>query len=177
MVAVRQKPPSALQNTRGGRGRGVSIGGRPPGWRIPNIPREVTAPLTDAVQRAYQAGAVRHARAAWRSWWASPASLAVDVESDLEALNWWIICVFRRSLYLQLVRDQPLVKGSQKQPVRNPLEDVISAMSREIARVEARFGMTTLDRFRLHFEATGHHVDEDQEERDAEDEYRRLLQG
>lgn len=122
---------------------------------MPVLPKEVTAPLTDAVQARLQPVAIAHARRVWREWWRSRPSHAVDLQSDMEALSWWIICVFRRALYLQIVIQQPMVIGSQRQPVPNPLERVIARMTEDINRAESRFGMTTLDRFRMHFEQAG----------------------
>lgn len=165
MVAVRQKSPTALQNTRGGRGKGVIVPeGRPKSWRKPALPREVTTPLTDPVQARFQPAALQHARTVWREWWRSGASLAVDLQSDMEALSWWIITVFRRALYIQIVREQPLVKGSTGQPVRNPLEHVIRGLTHDINHTSDRFGMDPLARFRLHFEAIGQRNAPDSEE-------------
>lgn len=155
MVGVRQKSPAVVQNARGGRARSVMITPRPEGWRAPALPREVTAPLVDPVQARFQPAALRHTREVWRRWWGSPPSQAVDLGSDLEAVRWWIICVFRRSLYIQVVREQPLVKGSAGQPVPNPLERVIRGLTLDINRAADRFGMDSLSRFRLHFEAQG----------------------
>lgn len=174
MVAVRRKPPTALQNTRGGRGRGVMAPGRPRDFRVPSLPAEITRPLSDPIQARMQPEAVKHARRIWREWWKSPPSMGVDIGSDMEALSWWIICVFRRSLYIQIVRQQPLVKGSMGQPVPNPLERVMARMSEDIARAEARFGMTTLDRFRLHFETKATRIQDD-DAPTAIDEYRKAL--
>ena len=173
MVAVRQKPATALQNTRGGRGRGVTVPGRPPGWKPPPLPRAVTAPLRDDLQAKLQPAALRHARAVWKAWWESPLSGAVDWGSDREALEWWIICVFRRAIYVDVVLAQPLVKGSMGQVAANPLEAIIARLTRDIERAADRFGMTTMARFRLHFEAQGFAADPDQE--DAEAEYREML--
>lgn len=176
MVAVRQKDPATLVNRKGGRGRGVAIAMRPPGWRMPSLPPTVTDPLKDPVQATFRPLAMRHVRLVWREWWRSTASLGVDLGSDLEPLNWWILCVFRRALYVQIVREQPLVRGSMGQPVRNPLEGTIAKLSEDVARAEQRFGMTTLDRFRLHFEAR-FSEEEDEGEREMLNEYRRLSAG
>lgn len=171
-MGVRQKPPTALQNTRGGRGRGVAVGGRPASWRTPPLPNEITNPLRDPIQALFQPRAVKHARTIWGKWWRSEPSIAVNEESDFAALQWWIICVFRRALYIWIVREQPLVKGSTGQPVANPLEDTIGKLTRDIQRAESRFGMTTLDRFRLNFERTVAETDDDMS---LIAEYRKLL--
>lgn len=152
MANVRQKDPSLLVNRRGGRGKGVLVPAMAPLDRIPALPRECTAPLTDPVQARFQPAALRHTRLVWREWWRSTAAKAVDMASDLEAITWWIICVFRRAIYIQMVREQPLVRGSTGQPVPNPLERVIRGCTIDINRAADRFGMDTLARFRLHFE-------------------------
>jgi hypothetical protein len=173
MVAVRQKPATALQNTRGGRGRGVAVPGRPPGWKPPALPRAVTAKLADPVQAELQPAALKHAREVWQGWWRSAPAAAVDLESDREAIEWWITCVYRRALYTQVVLRQPMVRGSMGQPVVNPLEATVARLTRDIDQAADRFGMTTLARFRLHFEAQGFAEDPDQQ--DAEAEYREML--
>jgi len=159
MANVRQKAPELLKNPRGGRGRGVTVPERPPGWRVPSLPPEVTAPLTDPIQARFQPAAVAHTRGVWRDWWKSPPSYAVDMQSDREAVHWWIICVFRRAIYIHIVREQPLVRGSTGQPVPNPLERVVRSLTQDINRATDRFGMDTLSRFRLHFEAQGERRD------------------
>lgn len=151
MVAVRQKDPSLLVNQRGGRGRGLAVLAREETWKPPRLPADVISPLTDPVQARFQPAAVKHARGRWNDWWKSSASQAVDVRSDMEALWWWITCVFRRALYVQIVREQPVVKGA-KGPIINPLERTISKLSADIARAEMHFGMTPLSRFRLQIE-------------------------
>lgn len=155
MANVRQKAPELLKNGRGGRGRGVMVPERPNGWRVPALPSEVTAQILDPVQARFQPAAVAHTRTVWRDWWKSAPSHAVDMQSDREAIHWWIICVFRRALYIHIVREQPLVKGSTGQPTPNPLERVIRNLTADINRATDRFGMDTLSRFRLHFEAQG----------------------
>ena len=166
-----------LQNTRGGRGRGTSVALRPESWRMPPLPREVTETLDDALQRKHFPGALSHTRKVWRAWWESTPSMAVDLGSDMEALSFWIVCVFRRSLYGQIVRTQPIVVGSHQQPMTNPLERTIDRLSEHVARAEAKFGMTTLDRFRLHFEVKASPEDDEAEMAAAAEDYRRLLEG
>lgn len=174
MAGVRLKSPDALQNTRGGRGRGVRVGVRPPGWKVPRLPDSVTRPLADGVQAKLQPAATAHARRIWKAWWSSAPSLAVDMASDLEAIEWWILCVFRRHLYAGIVLQQPMVRGSTGQPVVNPLEATVARLTSDIDRLADRFGMTTLSRFRLHFEAgTGGDGAADD---DAERAYREMLE-
>ena len=155
MANVRHKDPALLVNRRGslGRGRGVTVSVRPEGFRAPPLPPEVTTPLTDPAQARFQPAALRHTRLVWREWWRSQPSLGVDMTSDMEAIHWWIICVFRRSVYIQFVLAQPLVKNQETGAVTtNPLERTIAKLTADIDRAAVRFGMDTLSRFRLHFE-------------------------
>lgn len=126
--------------------------GRPDGWKPPALPRVVTASLSDPVQAKLRPAALAYTRSVWASWWASQAAKAVDLDSDLDALNWWITCLYRRAIYVAVVREQPLVRGSMGQLVANPLEGVIRGLTADINRVQERFGMDTLSRFRLSIE-------------------------
>ncbi len=105
--------------------------------------------------------------------WVRPEIRQYFLESDREAIEWWITCVYRRALYTQVVLRQPMVRGSMGQPVVNPLEATVARLTRDIDQAADRFGMTTLARFRLHFEAQGFAEDPDQQ--DAEAEYREML--
>lgn len=154
MVGARNKPPGMVVNARGGKVRVVSVGERPADWRRPQLPRECTRPFEDPVQARFHADALQYTRLVWREWWDSTAALAVDMKSDGEAIRWWIICVFRRSLYVQIVREQPLVKGANS-AIPNPLSREIRMLTADINRAADRFGMDTLARFRLHFEMQG----------------------
>lgn len=49
VVAVRQVAPGALVNRRGGRGAGVAVHERPPGWRMPALPKVITAKVDAGV--------------------------------------------------------------------------------------------------------------------------------
>ena len=156
MSGARQKDPALLVNTRGtrgSRGQGVVVALHPAGWKVPTLPREVTAPLADPGQARFQPLALAHTRLVWRDWWASRPALAVDMQSDREAIHWWIVCVFRRSVYVQFVMAQPLVRDDKGTLKANPLEKTIIVLTMEINRFADRFGMDTLSRFRLHFEA------------------------
>ncbi len=153
MANFRQKAPELLQFRRGGQGRRVVVTqGRPAGWKPPALPKAVTASLSDPVQAHLRPAALAYTRTVWASWWASQAAKAVDLDSDLDALNWWITCVYRRAIYVDVARQQPLVKGSMGQLVANPLEGVIRGLTADINRTQERFGMDTLSRFRLSIE-------------------------
>ena len=153
MANFRQKAPELLQFTRGGQGRRVVVTqGRPDGWKPPALPSAVTAPLADVAQAKLRPAALAYTRKIWEAWWRSQASKAVDLDTDANALDWWITCVFRREIYAAVAMQQPLVKGSMGQLVPNPLESVIRGLTADINRTQERFGMDTLSRFRLAIE-------------------------
>ncbi len=152
MAGARQKAPALLANNRGGRGRGLVVSTRGDTWRAPSLPHIISTPLVDPVQARFQPAALRQTRKVWRDWWAAQPSQAVDMLSDMAALDMWIICIFRRELYTQVVIAQPLVKGSNGQAMINPLERTIDKLSQRIERAEMHFGMTPLARFRLQLE-------------------------
>lgn len=182
MAGARQVDPADLVNPRGGRARGTAVPARPDDWEPPALPREVAEPrsvlLPPAItsEMAARLGAQQgeadpvkcvelmraeladigseaqaRATAAWDAWWASDASI-VCVGQDLEPLRDWISCVFRRAIYEEVVHLVPLVVGSHDQVMTNPLARRCDALSGRISKVEDRFGMNSISRFRLHFE-------------------------
>lgn len=182
MAGARQVDPADLVNPRGGRARGTAVPKRPNDWEPPALPREVAEPrsvllppeITSelAARLGAQVGeadpmkcvelmraeladigseAQARATAAWDAWWASEASI-VCVDQDLEPFRDWISCVFRRAIYEEIVHLVPLVVGSHEQVMTNPLARRCDALSKRISKVEDRFGMNSISRFRLHFE-------------------------
>lgn len=160
----------------------VVPGKRPAGWKTPPLPREVTAPLpvllpgevrrqlagllgktegVSTMQESFDALTLKldeiakagqaRARSAWTKWWGSEASLACRDE-DLEPLRDWIVLVFRRHLYEEVTHMLPLIEGSHGQLMVNPLSRELRSITGMIRQVEDRFGMSSLGRFRLHFE-------------------------
>ena len=112
--------------------------------RVPPLPKEVTEPLMDTLQSRLQPQAVAHAQKVWSEWWRAPYAEACTPNQD--ALSWWITCVFRRALYIQVVRDRPLLKSSRGDLVVNPLEATVHTLTEEIAWAELRIGMETARR-------------------------------
>jgi P27 family predicted phage terminase small subunit len=141
MAGKRQKPRNMLRTQRPDRMLAVPIrldvGRKPP-----------TTP----------AGLHQIAQKAWRDFWASDVSYAVDLKADLGALRRWAHCLSERARFSELVELSPLVKGSAGQLRRNPLVDHIALLNAEITRYEDHFGMTPLARMRLGIASAGAEV-------------------
>ena len=137
MPGRRQKNPAALANTRGGRGRGLEVVARD----------ERIAPRPPAGIGAY-------ARKVWREYWGTWVADAVNYEAHGERLRHWIKCVDEREKLTAIVQAEPLVEGSQGQPVRNPLRYDIKDLNREIEKAEEAFGMTPLATWRMQLTST-----------------------
>lgn len=87
-------------------------------------------------------------RVSWESFWSSDVARAV-VPSDVEALYrlWHLRDQWERAR--RIVVRQPLVDGSQGQPVENPLAKRMDRIAGEIRQLEDRFGLTPSARARL----------------------------
>jgi len=136
VVNQRQKPVDQLVNRRGGRGRVLTV--------VP-VKRRLPAP-------PIQLG--EHATRAWRDFWASPVSHAVDIKADWAALKHWIQCHNERDYLEGVAIGKPLLKTRDWTPenptyMLNPLYRRIRQLDDEIRRYEESFGMTPLSRFRL----------------------------
>jgi P27 family predicted phage terminase small subunit len=141
MANKRQKPRELLRNQRPDRMTAVTL--------LPQPDRKT--PRTPA-------GLHPVAQHAWREFWASDVSYAVDLHADLGALKRWAHCISERARFSELVAHSPLVKGSRDQLRRNPLVDHIAVLNSEIARCEDHFGMTPLARMRLGIASAGAEV-------------------
>lgn len=135
MPGVRQKDPALLANRRGGRGRGLTVLAREEAFVAPEPPRG----LTVSGQRA------------WRDFWTSEVSAAVDLAADRVDLENWIKAVDQRERFRKIVDKAPLVKDRNGNLHLNPLNRRIRELSEEIGRVSDRFGMNPMARWRLQF--------------------------
>lgn len=95
------------------------------------------------------AGLLKAARDRWEAWWTSPAAGDVDLSSDLPRLIRWIEQTDEYDRVAAVVRKTRLVKGSQGQPVANPLIGYLGQLEGQITRAETDFGMSPLARHRL----------------------------
>lgn len=78
---------------------------------------------------------------AWDAFWESPVSSAVR-EKDLDAL---LRLFWMRNQYERLRRmahKNPLVEGSQGQPIQNPAHRMAKDLMGEIRQLEREFGLT-----------------------------------
>jgi P27 family predicted phage terminase small subunit len=141
MANKRQKPRELLRNQRPERMTSV-----------------VLLPQPDRKTPPAPAGLHPVAQRAWREFWASDVSYAVDLHADIGALKRWAHCLSERARFSELVAQSPLVKGSRDQLRRNPLMDHIAVLNSEIARFEDHFGMTPLARMRLGIASAGAEV-------------------
>lgn len=124
MVGVRQKAPVALVGRQRARlARRVEAAPRPAGWRPPAPPRGLS-PM---------------ARRAWRAFWASDVSRAVDERADLPLLCEWA----------RAIDELEAVRAAMRQEATRELAARERALLRLIIEVSDRFGMSPLARFRL----------------------------
>ena len=105
----------------------------PSGAEIPPLPRRYEKPVRDA----------------WRGFWRSPVSQAVDRGADLAALYRWAWCLNEFYRVAPVVEEARLVKGSTGQPSLNPLASYLATLQAAIKEAEREFGMTPMSRFRL----------------------------
>ena len=135
MPGARQKPPGQLANSRGGRGRGVTLAG--PIWsEPPAIPLESPLPKVKLI---------------WDAFWRSKVSWAVDPDADAEPLCQWAEAMQRRGeLWAKVdAKGYSGPWGPFDSLMPNPDLVMIKHLDREIARLRELFGMTPTCRFRL----------------------------
>ena len=85
----------------------------------------------------------------WESFWLSPVGLLVSVESDLPVVVRLVSLLELREAAVRSVRVDPLVVGSQGQPVENPLAKAMSRYDSEIRALEDRLGLSPRARLSL----------------------------
>ena len=143
MPGVRQKPTTMLANTRGGRGRGLVVA-EPVGRSVPAFPIRPGHPT---------------ARAAWRHFWKSQVSWAVDPDADYAQLHRWAEMLTERAELTAMVKREGWqlatpVLDSRGEHVgdehkAHPMLVHIKHLDREIARFAEQFGASPTARFRL----------------------------
>ena len=85
----------------------------------------------------------------WSAFWRSPVAGAIDLRSDLPRLERWIQDVDEYERAGKALRSNRLVRGSQGQPVLNPLAAYLHQLDTRIRATETDFGMTPMARIRL----------------------------
>lgn len=138
MAGQRRKAPDLLTNTRGGRGRALTVAPKEGPRIIPRPP----------------AGIGPAARATWRRFFQTWVSDTVIWEADGDALQQWILNVDERNKLREMARIAPLIKGSHGQLMQNPLRRTIRELNKEIQTAREHFGMTALARWRLQLTAS-----------------------
>lgn len=134
MVGVRQKAPVSLVGRKAERlARRVEPRERPAGWRPPPAP----------------AGLGRAARVAWRRFWQSDVSRAVDEAADLPLLRQWVLALDELDRLHETLRAEPFVTGPDGLPRPHPAAARARALERLVIELSDRFGMHPLGRFRL----------------------------
>lgn len=94
-------------------------------------------------------GLLSATRKIWRAYWESQVSGAVDPDADMHRIQRWIMAVDEYERVLSVFRKARLVKGSQGQPVLNPLAGYLQNLEQNIGRAEAEMGLTPMARLRL----------------------------
>ena len=108
------------------------------------------APSTPAPRAP--AGLLDETRRHWRQIWGSRVASAWDRDSDLVALTRYIRLLDRWLRYDALLREAPLVRGSQGQVRPNPLSLRMDAVEGQVRGLEEQLGLTPAARLRLGIE-------------------------
>jgi P27 family predicted phage terminase small subunit len=85
----------------------------------------------------------------WNEFWGSRLSAIVNPGTDLPALRRLFTLYDERERTYRAVKRERLVKGSQGQPVLNPLYRNLGTLDSEIRQLEDRFGLSPISRLRL----------------------------
>jgi P27 family predicted phage terminase small subunit len=130
----RQKPPEMLQG-KGSRFTGTKsiVPEYDPTRPVPLAPR----------------GLRKVARDEWKSFFASPLSSLVNLDTDMDALRDWALLVSERERLREEYTKTPLTIGASGSLIENPLGRVIARYTNQINRYRDQFGMTPLSRMRL----------------------------
>lgn len=88
-------------------------------------------------------------KAEWAALWDDAIAGAYALATDLPALRRLFGLRDQRARYAAAVAKEPLVEGSQGQPVAHPLAKQIPVLDTEIRQLEDRFGLNPQARLRL----------------------------
>ena len=85
----------------------------------------------------------------WTALWAHPISSTYDRNLHEAPLRRLFDLRDERERYRRVVRNAPLVQGSQGQTVANPLRSLMTTIDSEIRQLEDRFGLSTASLLKL----------------------------
>ncbi len=85
----------------------------------------------------------------WDQFWGSPVALMVSDGSDFAVVVRLVSLLELREQAFRSVREEPLILGSQRQYVENPLAKAMSRYDTEIRALEDRFGLSPRSRLAL----------------------------
>ena len=122
--------------------------------RNPVERQQAHSPLTvrseaDVVVPKPPVGILKRHRDAWERYWRSEVGRAADPDVDTTRVIRWIQDVDEFERTQVVVKRARLVKGSQGQPVLNPLTHYLTQLDTRIRHAEMQLGLTPLSRMRL----------------------------
>jgi P27 family predicted phage terminase small subunit len=88
-------------------------------------------------------------RKRWREYFAAPVSQAIDLQSDIHAVERFFRLMDEYERCLPVFQEQRLVEGSMGQPALNPLGAYLNQLQSQMNALGAQLGMTPLGRLRL----------------------------
>ena len=100
--------------------------------------------------------------ARWEAFWKSDVAQVVDATTDMPAVLRLFRAYQRHDHLTAEVTKRPFVQGSKGQPVVTPAAKLLDTTTREIERMEDRFGLTPKSRLQLGIEdkSTGPSIDD-----------------
>lgn len=94
-------------------------------------------------------GLLAATRKRWRDYFTSPVSQAIDLKTDLQAVERFFRLYDEYERCLPVFQEQRLVEGSTGQIVLNPLGNHLNQLQGQMNTLGAQLGMTPLGRLRL----------------------------
>lgn len=90
----------------------------------------------------------------WGSYWSSDVAQAIEPDSDMPAVRRLFQLYDDHERARRAYVSQPIVEGSQGQPVLNPMGRVRESLQKEIRMLEDRLGMNPQARLKLGIQLT-----------------------
>ena len=102
----------------------------------------VSSPALPDILPKPPAGLLKSTQAEWAGYWSSAVSAAVDLSSDRPAIDRLFSLYDERRRAFNAYKKNRMVRGSQGQPVLNPMFRAMALMDTEIRALEDRVGLT-----------------------------------